>query len=506
MGTQIKLSKKLAMDTLFQYIGIGSQSLSGLVFYIILMRIFSTTLVGAVALLLTILPIFSITFTMGLNISAQHFTSYSLGANSQIKNKATISKILYLTIFQSILGGLLLILSSHWISLLLFHDARYTAVLNLLAITLSGDILFRVLNGILLGLQKFKLISTINMISWITFYIGSAFMASISGQMGSLIYGWIVGEFLGVVLCVIFLRRFLIGIFESFRLAFSNRVLMSYSLPLLMTDLISLGMIYVDRFIVAIMTGLSEIGVYNLSLLVVVGALSLVTPLNKIIISKFSELFGKGHKHKLNTAVEVASIGMSSIYVPTAFTIAALSPMIVNFLGGKVYSGAIMPLTIMLVISSFFVSKNVFFSALASIRETKILMFASGLGLLSNIALSIALIPTYGLVGAAIGYSSVNLVTFIVCLYYGKRKGLFSLYISGISKIWGISFLIFFMIRFMEEILGKTSIDLVFYLGIAILVYIFSFKAVHPIGPEKFNDLFTSSKRIEKFLKFLNIT
>ena len=154
MGTQIKLSKKLAMDTLFQYIGIGSQSLSGLVFYIILMRIFSTTLVGAVALLLTILPIFSITFTMGLNISAQHFTSYSLGANSQIKNKATISKILYLTIFQSILGGLLLILSSHWISLLLFHDARYTAVLNLLAITLSGDILFRPIVNVILKMRR----------------------------------------------------------------------------------------------------------------------------------------------------------------------------------------------------------------------------------------------------------------------------------------------------------------------------------------------------------------
>ena len=52
---------------------------------------------------------------------------------------------------------------------------------------------------------------------------------------------------------------------------------------------------------------------------------------------KFSELFGEGRRGEIANIVDGSSVLLSSIYVPAALGIAALSPMILELLGGYQY-------------------------------------------------------------------------------------------------------------------------------------------------------------------------
>ena len=69
------------IDAIFQFTGSGVQLFSGAIFYVIIVRLFTTTAVGAIAFFLAVVGLFSIVFSFGLGSAAQHFISYHIGKN-----------------------------------------------------------------------------------------------------------------------------------------------------------------------------------------------------------------------------------------------------------------------------------------------------------------------------------------------------------------------------------------------------------------------------------------
>ncbi|MCW6157972.1 MAG: hypothetical protein LVQ63_00595 [Thermoplasmatales archaeon] len=84
---------------------------------------------------------------------------------------------------------------------------------------------------------------------------------------------------------------------------------------------------------------------------------------------------------------------ISTIYVPMAMLVAALSSSILLFLASSVYLPASVQVIIVLGASSIFVSGNILSVSLQGIRKTKIFLISSSVALLSNFILSILLIP-----------------------------------------------------------------------------------------------------------------
>ena len=102
-------SRSIGMDAIFQYTGSGVQLFSGAIFYIIIVRLFSTSSVGAIALFLAIVGLFNVIFSFGLGTAAQHFTSYNLCIGNYASVKKTIYKIIFLGFILSIAGFLSLL-------------------------------------------------------------------------------------------------------------------------------------------------------------------------------------------------------------------------------------------------------------------------------------------------------------------------------------------------------------------------------------------------------------
>ena len=197
--------QSIGIDAIFQYASSGVQLISGMLFYIVISHLFYTNAVGAVAIFLAIIGLFNTLFSFGLGNAAQHFTSYGLGNGDLSAVRKTVYKFIMFGISFSSLGFLVLISMSSEISLIFLHSESYVGLIRLLSLVLLGNTLLGILNGILLGIQNFKFSAILNIVVWVTYYFGSLLFAFFIRSLHTIIIGWIIGVFLGVIIELIFI-------------------------------------------------------------------------------------------------------------------------------------------------------------------------------------------------------------------------------------------------------------------------------------------------------------
>lgn len=498
--------RSLGLDAIFQYTGSGVQLFSGMIFYVIIARLFNTSSVGAIALFVAIIGLFSIIFTFGLTTAAQHFISYNLGKGNFASVRHTIYKIISFGIIFSSVGFACIQLFAGEIAIIFLHSSSYVELVRILGVVLFGYVMFGILNGVLLGVQNFRLSAMINIVIWITYYFGAVLLAYYLRNIDMIILGWGLGIFIGVIVefaaVMTSIRKYL-----GRGKAPTNAFLFSYSIPVLLSSLISYGAASADRFVVSGLLNLSYLGVYNFALLVASSMGILLVPFNNILMPKFSQMFGDGRKSEISPTVMVSLTLLSSIFVPAALGIAALSPIILDLLAGHVYVQGAMALRIIMITGAFFVGQTILAQALASVRKTKFLLYSSSIALTSNVIASILLIPRLGLIGAAIGFSSVYAVIFTSLLFFAKREKIVSIDLSAQVKIWFSAMIMFVIVDIAIDLFGLRRIDLVPYILLGGFVYLASariLKIFRKENKELVLSLFPPNfTRVKKLISFL---
>ena len=470
MDSSLGASKSLGIDALFQSAGSGVQLFSGTLFYIIAVRLFNTTQIGAISLFVAIVGLFNIVFSFGLSTAAQHFTSYNLGRGDYASVKRTTYRILVLSASLSFAGFITLEALAGEISVIFLHSTGYTELVRLLGVVLLGSILFGILNGIMLGIQLFRLSAILSIIIWVIYYFGAIIFAIFLRSIETIVFGWLIGIFLGVI-AELFILLFTMRKHLGLGVPPTNFSIIRYSAPILLAGIISYGAMYADRFIVSGLMSLSYLGIYNFSLLVASAITFIVSPFNNILMPKFSEYFGRGEMGSIASTVSVSSTLLSYVYVPSALGIAALAPMILNLLAGSGYISGSAPLMIIMFFSALFITQNIIIQAISAIRRTKLFLYSSAIALLGNAVLSIILIPHLQLIGAALGYSSVGFLSFLVLFYYGRREGVASFDLSGLFKIWVSAILMFLGVYTFSDFIGHSLILLPLYIGTGAILY-----------------------------------
>ena len=460
----------LGIDAIFQYTGSGVQLFSGTIFYVVIARIFLPAEIGAITLFAALIGLLSILFTFGLNAAVQHFTSYNMGMGSLTSVKITIYKFIAYGFILSFVGLITLVLLGPIISHVFFHSTSYRRLVRLLSVVLFGNILYGILNGALLGLQKFKLSAIINISIWITYYFLPIIFALYSHSIQYIIFGWIIGISLGVVIelftVLVLLRRF-----DGEGEPTQRHLIFRYSFPILLSGLISYGAASADRFVVSGLLSLSSLGIYNFALLVATSISFLVAPFNNILMPKFSEMFGSGQQGEIRSTVEISSTLLSSFYTPSALGIAALAPLILKLLGGDIYVEGAQALMVIMFSSAVFVIQNILIQAMAAIRRTRILIYSSFIALITNILVSILLIPEYGILGASIGFSSVYAATFFTVYFFAWKTNLLSFDNSSLLKVWISSIFMFLIVYFVAKGSGFSIELLPVYVALGAALY-----------------------------------
>jgi O-antigen/teichoic acid export membrane protein len=491
----------------WQYISSISLVLIGGLFYIFLIHFYTTQIVGVFSLLSAITYLFSTIFTLGLLPGIQHFISYHLGRGEDGTIKLLFRKFSIIGLTLSLLGFVTLWFLSPVLSTLFFHTHAYLSYLRLIDVQLFPMIFLTFLLSILLGLQSFRLNGILSLANNIIGYGLIIPLLLLNADPIRIIYAWIIGYYVTTLLGLMLIHTRM----KKYRSKGSDNVqlrpILTYSVPMLISGLIGYGAIYVDRFIVSFLLNLSELGIYNFSLLIVNALGLLIGPFGTILFSRLSEFYGRNNMESFRLySLKVSEI-LTAVYVPVTLIVASLSPSILLFLANTSYLSGEGPIMIILITSSLTVSANVFAVTIQAIRKTRLFILSSSIALLANFALSLLLIPHYGLNGAAVGYASPGIANFLVIYYFSRKYGTFAFEFKTMLKIYGSGFVMFLLMLLVQDRLGYSILKLFTYIVTGFAVYFFLIRVTGAFS-ESDIDLFLTMipqnyARAKKFFKSL---
>ncbi|MCL5888453.1 MAG: oligosaccharide flippase family protein [Candidatus Thermoplasmatota archaeon] len=438
----------VGVSAIYQFLGNGVQVVSGSLFYIFAARLFLPGDLGVIALFIAIVGLFGIVFTVGLSTAIIHFISSNL--NSKVYSPGKILfRILVLGLMLAFAGLIAVYSLSSYISIIFFHSMSDSFYIKLLSAVLFGNILFSILNGAIIGFEKFKASAFISVFIWVIYYFGALFLAFLGHSLVAIIYGWIIGISFGVLIDLIYLLSILAkGYMRKHHGVVGSRSIFVYSIPILLSSIISYGASYTDRFVVAYLLNTYYLGIYNFTLLIFSGIGFIAVPFNNIALPKFSEFYGNDQKSSIKMHVGTSSLILSYFYTPIALGIAALSPIILYYIAGPAYVTGQFALIVVMFIPALFISQNILIQAISSIRKTSFFLYSSLGSLVVNLIFSFLLIPFFGLIGAGIGFSSVYITSFIILYRLAKKEGLVKFNIKSTSKIWISSLIMFTAVYF----------------------------------------------------------
>jgi stage V sporulation protein B len=420
--------------------------LSGGLFYLYLARILPASELGSVVVLGAIASLVSIGATLGLGGGFEHYLAYYASRSEFGELRAIFrSSFLMAAILAVVAAGLVAALAGP-LSWFFFHSSDYTLTLQFVGLYAGVATAAVILQAVLIGLQRFVAFSGVYIVASVATYGIPILFLRLWPGVASVVYGWTVGAALGLAVCVVVLLRG--SRFPSPATARPSgvwmgggvfRSVLAYSIPILASTVVGTAGSYVDRLVLASLVSLSTVGVYNYAILLTTGSLFIAGPFATILVPRISQSFGRrefGHIRAMGrTSITLLVLG----YVPFALALAAIGPFLLRFLVGGGFVAASLPMALLLVVAAVSIPYAILVSLASGIRRTSVLMYASGFALIANIGLSVLLVPRLGMIGAAIGNSSMYWVALVVLFVSLRGSDLVRFDMRSIARIWLVS-------------------------------------------------------------------
>ncbi len=181
---------------------------------------------------------------------------------------------------------------------------------------------------------------------------------------------------------------------------------------------------YADTLILGAFRPEFQVGIYSAVMTLARLILVVSASVTYIFLPVAARLTGKGDMETLREMFATTTRWMMIFTVPMFFVFALLPTSSITAVFGTSYASgslALSVITIGALVSVFFGPVN---AALAGMGATRPLLVATGISAVSNIALSFGLIPTFGLMGAAVAWTIARLLypaVAFVAIYWTYR-------------------------------------------------------------------------------------
>jgi O-antigen/teichoic acid export membrane protein len=482
MPTGMPPAARAARGATYLYIQGIISNLMGVFYFVYATRMLPVSDIGLLAALQMLALFFANTANFAVHQAGIKYTAEHVGRNSPDIVKGVIHKTVLFGLLTSCLFSLICFAAAPLLATSILGQADLQFLITLLAVDIFALNLTFFLSGIFLGLQKFKVVAVINILTTgATRFLLAATMLYLGyGVLGVLI-GWIAGDFANILtyltLTPLTLRT------KTKATPFKLSTLLKYSLPLYGSNLLIFIAGYVDIFLVLTLTGFYNLGIYNAAVLAstVVGVISI--SIGNVLFPQFSEFYGKYGENFLKEASTKAARYVSLLIIPIAVGAAALSYPIMTLFAGLAYEAAAPPLTVIstgIALSCLTVVVN---AILLSLGKTKTVLTATTLAILSDITVCILLIPHLGVVGAALGRATLAIINLLCLLYAMKRSYGFHYDRAALAKAW-LSTLVMALILIALQWVKMERTLLPLYVAIGILTYAAMLKATKALNHE----------------------
>jgi len=301
----------------------------------------------------------------------------------------------------------------------LFGDKTQILYVELLLLLLGIRVTFSFLRNYYRTFNHIIRYSAVELIT--TFAsIGAAvfFVLSGHGLVGALLSFIIVEAFMSIVVLVDIIRQ--IGLPHSVRMS-SLPFYLHYSLPLIPNALLFWVINLSDRFFIAHMLDLSQVGIYSASYSLGQLATFFLTPISFVLFPTVSRLWGEGKQSEVRNYMQNSLKYYLLLSVPSVFGIYYLAPFVLKGLATQEFVTSRL-LVLYVVLGFFCIGIYQIYLYVIHLREkTRYLPLVFLVVALLNVGLNLVLIPKMGITGAAFSTFVAFLVQMIIIVVYASK-------------------------------------------------------------------------------------
>jgi O-antigen/teichoic acid export membrane protein len=356
--------------------------------------------------------------TLGLTGGLSRFVAFYKGKKDSERIKGVIQITLLFTVPLSILAGIILFFFSPQIAPLVTSmpiiSPEMTMILRLFSVVVPFVLLSTIFSITLESLQNIKHSVLSN---YIIFNVVQLVLALLLFYLGFSVFGIAVAYVLSTIIATVSLFYYLNRSFPLFTKTKPKkpyREMFSYSLPFTITTIADRILKWADTLFVGVFRDAIQSGIYNAALPIASVLQIIQTGFSSIFSPLTIEMYAKDKMKQLDGFYKHVTNWIFYAGLPFFLVMFLFSRNIINFLFGPDYvSGyaALSVLTIGYFLNSLTTNS---YSILYAMKKTKLVTINMISGAALDLVLNFALIPTYGMVGAAMAVIiSMNLISMI---------------------------------------------------------------------------------------------
>ncbi len=417
--------QKIAKGTGIIFIGTIIGMLLGFFSRVIIVRYITQSEYGIYSLALVLMSIFVTISTLGLQQGATRYIAYFRGRKEEGKVKGVISSSIKIALIVSIIFSLILFLLADIISTNIFHSPELSTPLKIFSLAIPFTVLIGIFTSLFRGFDRVEpnvyFQNILRGVLFILFLVGAIlFGLSFFGVL----YAYLASIAITCIAFTIYAIKKLPLTFSVKKKADADtdttinpigKELLLFSIPLLGVAMLNMIMNWTDTLMLGYFKTSDVVGLYN-------GALPLarlipiaLTSAGFIYVPIVSGLYSKKLMGEIGRTYQVLTKWIFSVTIPLFFILFLFPETVLNFLFGISYIQAAPALRILALGFMFHAFLGLNGLSLMVMGETRFLMLVSLSGAISNVVLNVALIPIFGIVGAAfaslLSYSVVNIFT-----------------------------------------------------------------------------------------------
>ncbi len=462
---------------------------------ILLSRTLSIENYGLFYAVLSFFSIISVHIDLGFGEAITYFVPKYLKSKryKELWNTFIYGQVIQIVV--SVLISVVLIIVAPYLSSRYFRIVGSETLIYIFCAFLIINSLLNSLSQIFTGLQKIKYYSSINILRTALVLFFSSFFLII-GLNGPIFYAlsWVFGYFLTTILFLYLLWSKHPLLTENI-LSWNKNIfntMYKYALPAFATTLVYSLLVSSDTFLLTLLRGVIEVGIYNVIVPIASISIIFLSPLNLILFPLVSTLMEEeGEKINYLVSKIYQLVPFVGIYF-ALFIILFPSSIVSLIFGQKWLDFSIIPLSILSLGYIGIIMSSILGSIILGTGRVKERLKILVVVAVLNVSLNVILIWYYGILGAVI---SSSLVAVILCIFFTriiKTTANFQIPYLFYGKLSLFSVFLFFIIRLIgfapknwtELILSGVVYTTVFVI-LGFLFKIYDKKVIELILPRK---------------------
>jgi len=382
----------------------------------------------------------------------------------------------------------LLIIFSNQIAVGFFNNPKFAPILIIFSIAIPLSIFARIITQAMLTFQKqgYDVCARVIGRDFVNLILAIA-IVTMGGSIIEISFVYLIALVFSVILGYFILEKKISPFFRTkVKAIFEYKERITFALPLFFSAVFINVMAWADTFFLGVFKSATEVGIYNVALPLASALGIFLASFSRVFYPIIAGLIAKEQQNVISPIYSSMSRWIFLLSFPTALLLIFFPKEIITIIFGAAYIDASLALIVLSLAYFTGVVVGPTTETLISFHKNKTIFWLNAFTVIGNIILNIVLIPTYGIIGAAlatgISIGAKEAISFVIVKKMIKLKlDLKNNYLKSFTAALlslAISALIFAPLQDYFTLPISFCITLVIYFG-SYLALLLNFKAVN---------------------------